>query len=106
MSDISSREAPKLKCGHRMCYACLRRSFRLSITDPQHMPPKCCTQDHIPLKHVENLFTNSFKKTWNHKFAEYSTRNRIYCPAKKCGEWIKPGNIRRVDGRKVGRCSQ
>ncbi|KAH7328294.1 hypothetical protein B0I35DRAFT_14267 [Stachybotrys elegans] len=105
MSDVSPSKAPKLKCGHRMCNPCLQRSFRLSISDPQHMPPKCCTQDLIPLKHVEKLFDDSFKRTWNRKFTEYSTRNRIYCPAKKCGEWIKPANIQKVDGRKMARCS-
>ncbi|KAK8932098.1 hypothetical protein VCV18_000629 [Metarhizium anisopliae] len=68
------------------------------------MPPRCCTTDHIPLKHVERLFDHAFKKTWNRKFAEYSTKNRVYCPARKCGEWIKPSNIKREDGRKVGRC--
>ncbi|KAI9171088.1 ATP-dependent RNA helicase DEAH12, chloroplastic [Paramyrothecium foliicola] len=106
MGEIPSTKAPKLKCGHRMCHTCLQRSFKLSVNDPQHMPPKCCTQDYIPLKHVERLFDNSFKKTWNRKFAEYSTRNRIYCPSRKCGEWIKPSHIRREEGRKVARCGR
>ncbi|KAK3318550.1 hypothetical protein B0H66DRAFT_557646, partial [Apodospora peruviana] len=97
----------KLKCGHRMCYPCLKRNFKLSITDPQNMPPKCCTADHIPLKHVEHLFDTAFKQTWNRKLAEYTTRNRIYCPSRNCGEWIRPEDIRRgEDGRKYGRCSR
>jgi len=69
------------------------------------MPPKCCTADCIPVKHVEKLFSPAFKKTWNYKFQEFTTKNRIYCPGKKCGEWIKPGNIRKKDGYgKCGRC--
>jgi IBR domain, a half RING-finger domain len=95
----------KLGCGHRMCNPCLKRNFKLSITDPQNMPPKCCTAD-IPIKHVESLFDTNFKRTWNQKLAEYSTRNRIYCPSRRCGEWIKPDDIRREDGRKCGRCSR
>jgi hypothetical protein len=106
LSDVPSPKAPKLKCGHRICHGCLQRVFRLSTTDPQHMPPKCCTQDFIPLKHVDRLFDTAFKKNWNRKFAEYSTRNRVYCPAKKCGEWIKPANIRRENGRKLAQCGR
>lgn len=106
MGDMSLSKAAKLKCGHAMCRSCLERIFKLSITDPQHMPPKCCSQEHIPLKHVDRLFDSKFKKTWNRKFAEYSTKNRLYCPSRKCGEWIKPANIRRENGRKVARCSR
>ncbi|KND88707.1 E3 ubiquitin-protein ligase itt1 [Tolypocladium ophioglossoides CBS 100239] len=106
MSDISPSKTAKLKCGHTMCRSCLERNFKLSVTDPQHMPPRCCTQDHIPLKHVDRLFDDRFKKAWNRKFAEFSTRNRLYCPSRKCGEWIKPANIHRENGRKVARCSR
>jgi hypothetical protein len=105
--EIPSDKAADLKCGHKMCHKCLKRSFRLSLTDPQHMPPTCCNADHIPLKHVSNLFDNGFKKTWNKKYAEFSTRNRIYCPSSKCGEWIQPENIHKdsATGRKYGKCA-
>ncbi|KAH9897246.1 hypothetical protein F4778DRAFT_250522 [Xylariomycetidae sp. FL2044] len=90
-----------------MCEPCLKKSFRLSIKDPQQMPPKCCTSDCIPLRYVDRLFDNKFKRTWNRKFAEFSTQNRIYCPARKCGEWIKPSQIHRHrSGRKVGKCGR
>ncbi|KAL9619276.1 MAG: hypothetical protein Q9160_006128 [Pyrenula sp. 1 TL-2023] len=78
----------------------------MSVTDPAHMPPKCCTSEHIPLKHVDKLFDQKFKVTWNRKFAEYTTRNRIYCPSKGCGEWIKPNHITIEQGRKVGKCKK
>lgn len=106
LDDVPRSKAAKLKCGHRMCRPCLKRIFKLSVTDPQHMPPKCCTADHIPLKHVETLFDNNFKRTWNRKFHEFSTKNRIYCPARRCGEWIKPENIHKEDGKKYGKCSR
>ena len=106
LDDVPRSKSAKLKCGHHMCHACLKRIFRLSATDPQHMPPKCCTTDHIPLKHVEKLFDINFKKTWNRKFQEYSTKNRIYCPARRCGEWIKPGNIHKEGGVKYGKCGR
>ncbi|KAM3445584.1 hypothetical protein NHJ13734_000285 [Beauveria thailandica] len=78
----------------------------MSITDPQHMPPRCCSQEHIPLRYVGQLFDEDFKKTWNRKFTEYTTRNRLYCPSRKCGEWIMPDSIRRENGRKVARCGR
>jgi IBR domain, a half RING-finger domain len=96
----------KLACSHRMCHDCLRRIFTMSVSDPAHMPPKCCTAQHIPLKHVDKLFDQKFKKTWNRKFQEYTTRNRIYCPARQCGEWIKPNHISVENGRKVGKCKR
>ncbi|KAK1256160.1 hypothetical protein MKX07_008419 [Trichoderma sp. CBMAI-0711] len=105
--DTPSSQGADLKCGHRMCNACMKRSFEMSIHDPQHMPPRCCTNTHIPLKHVDKLFDNAFKMAWNRKFAEYSTGNRVYCPSKRCGEWIKPTSFYRgEDGRRVARCSR
>ncbi|KAG4025786.1 hypothetical protein MFRU_050g00040 [Monilinia fructicola] len=104
--DIPKSKCPKLRCGHRMCHSCLKRIFRLSVKDPAHMPPKCCTSEHIPLKHVEKLFDIPFKKLWNKKYQEYTTKNRIYCPAKRCGEWIKPENIHKENGKKYGICGR
>ena len=107
MDDLNPRKMAKLKCGHRMCYSCLKRSFKLSITDPQHMPPRCCSADNIPLKHVEKLFDNEFKKTWNKKFVEYSTKNCLYCVKRGCNEFIRPEDIHHADdGRKYGRCAR
>lgn len=107
MDDLPPRKTAKLKCGHRMCHSCLKRSFKLSITDPQHMPPRCCTADNIPLKHVDKLFDNEFKKTWNKKFVEYSTKNRIYCVKRGCNEFIRPEDVHHAeDGRKYGRCAR
>jgi hypothetical protein len=104
--DVLISRSAKLACSHRMCHECLRRIFTMSVTDPAHMPPRCCTSEHIPLKHVDKLFDQNFKKTWNRKFQEYTTRNRIYCPARGCGEWIKPNHITVEHGRKVGKCKR
>jgi len=104
--DVPISKSAKLPCTHRMCHSCLRRIFKLSVTDPAHMPPRCCTDKHIDLKHVDKLFDQEFKKTWNRKFEEYNTKNRIYCPARGCGEWIKPNHITTDRGRKVGKCKR
>jgi hypothetical protein len=104
--DLPLNKTAKLGCGHRMCHSCLKRQFTMSVNDPQHMPPRCCTADHIPLKHVERLFDDKFKRVWNKKYQEYTTANRLYCPTKGCGEWIKPSKIRMdmTYGRRYARC--
>ncbi|KAF1932921.1 uncharacterized protein M421DRAFT_252815 [Didymella exigua CBS 183.55] len=106
--DLPIARTARLACGHRMCHACLKRQFTLSVKDPQHMPPRCCTKEHIPLKHVDRLFDDKFKRLWNQKFEEYTATKNLYCPAKGCGEWIKPSKIK-VDmatGRKYARCGR
>jgi hypothetical protein len=70
------------------------------------MPPRCCTNDHIDLKHVDKLFSQDFKRTWNRKFLEFQTKNKIYCIGKGCGEWIKPNHISIEHGRKIGKCKR
>ncbi|KAL8851327.1 MAG: hypothetical protein Q9221_003772 [Calogaya cf. arnoldii] len=69
-----------------------RRSFGFfgSILGISKDPPP-------PEKRVEcltyKLFDLKFKMKWNQKYQEYTTKNRLYCPARGCGEWIKPANI-------------
>lgn len=95
----------KLKCLHRMCHSCLRKRFKLSLTDPHHhMPPRCCTEDNIPPELVDMLLEPSFKKEWNEKFMEYTGRTRLICPSRRCAEPLKPENMRREGGRWQGRC--
>ncbi|KAF2396243.1 hypothetical protein EJ06DRAFT_249700 [Trichodelitschia bisporula] len=101
--DVPVRKSAKLDCTHRICHDCLKRVFKLSVTDPQLMPPKCCSDSPIPLKHVDRLFDTPFKRTWNKKFAEYTTKNRLYCPTKHCGEWIKPKHISHDRATRRGR---
>ncbi|KAK4109865.1 hypothetical protein N656DRAFT_686996, partial [Canariomyces notabilis] len=96
----------KLKCRHRMCHSCLRRAFKKSLTDPQHMPPRCCTTDHISPKHVEKLFDARFKKDWNQRYVEFTRRNSLYCPSRRCGQWISPEDIRHEGGRRQAQCSR
>lgn len=102
--DILRSRTAKLACSHRMCHSCLKRIFKLSVKDPAHMPPRCCTQDHISLAHVDTLFDDDFKRIWNRKYKEYTAKNKIYCPQKGCGEWIQPKHMFKVKGKKIGRC--
>ena len=108
MSSFPASKVAQLPCEHRMCNSCLRRVFNLSLTDPQNMPPKCCTAKPIPLKHVDRLFDYKFKRKWNAKLMEFSTENRIYCPGRRCGTWIKPDDIKKDKhtGRKAAKCGR
>ncbi|KAE9978578.1 hypothetical protein EG328_001399 [Venturia inaequalis] len=108
LDDVPVRRAARLECKHRMCHSCLKRVFTLSTTDPQLMPPRCCTEKEIPLAHVDKLFDVKFKVLWNRKFAEYATKNRLYCPRKGCGIWIKPKYIGKdkTTGREIGICKE
>ncbi|OLN97635.1 putative E3 ubiquitin-protein ligase [Colletotrichum chlorophyti] len=97
--EISKPPNSSKRCAHGS-------SLSQGVNDPQEMPPKCCSQT-IALRHVDSLFSDDFKKKWNKKFAEYSVRNRVYCPSRDCGAWIKPHNIHRSEsGRKYGKCSR
>ncbi|KAG0136928.1 hypothetical protein HOY82DRAFT_478176 [Tuber indicum] len=100
--DIPHKEAAHLACDHSWCHECLKRIFTLSLTDPAHMPPKCCSDDHVPLNHVDKLLSYQTKKLWNKKYIEYTSSNRIYCPEVNCGEWVQPKDIEAG----VGKCSR
>ncbi|KAK6532367.1 hypothetical protein TWF281_006556 [Arthrobotrys megalospora] len=103
--DIPETEAAQLECGHAFCNDCLVRLFDLSLTDPAHMPPRCCQPtQHIPLQHVDKLLSRKTKILWNKKYQEYTTVNRRYCPATDCGEWIKPTDFTNTEGVEVGTC--
>ena len=69
--DVPVFQAARLPCNHHWCNTCLRRIFDVSTLDRQFMPPKCCSQECIALKHVEKLFDNGFKRRWNAKYREY-----------------------------------
>lgn len=68
MKSVRLDKAPTLKCRHRMCRQCLEHLFRLSVTSPADMPPRCCTR-RISLKHADDLFDDRFKLIWNRKSA-------------------------------------
>lgn len=104
-NNVLVSETTKLKCCHRMCHSCLRKIFTRSLADPQHMPPRCCT-DEIPLKYVDRLFDSNFMKEWHRKYRESPSKIRINCPSRACGEPMKPEDMRLEGGRWQGRCSQ
>ncbi|KAL2166151.1 hypothetical protein VTG60DRAFT_3248 [Thermothelomyces hinnuleus] len=90
-----------------MCHSCLRKAFKRSLTDPQqYMPPRCCTSDNIPPRYVDMLFDSGFKKDWNEKYKEHTSRRGFPCPSRRCGEVMKPENIRSEGGRWQGRCTR
>jgi ariadne-1 len=106
--DLPVNKTAKLGCGHRMCHSCLKRLFVLSVSDPAHMPPRCCTLKRISSKHVKRLFDDGFKDLWNKRYQEYITENKLFCPSQGCGGWFKPGKVRidLTSGMKYARCGR
>ncbi|KAI0555307.1 hypothetical protein F4679DRAFT_578693 [Xylaria curta] len=103
--SVPTKKSTKLQCGHRWCRPCLKRRFKISVEDAQNMPPTCCTTDIIPLKHVNEMFNDDFKRTWNEKYAAFSARDRNYCPRAKCRAWIRPEDLRHhSNGRTSATC--
>ncbi|KAL2137535.1 hypothetical protein VTI28DRAFT_9170 [Corynascus sepedonium] len=90
-----------------MCHTCLRKAFKRSLTDPQqYMPPRCCTSDNISPQHVDMLFDPVFKKDWNEKYKEHTSRRGFTCPTRRCGGIMKPEDMRSEGGRWQGKCSR
>ncbi|KAL5312838.1 hypothetical protein ACEPPN_019264 [Leptodophora sp. 'Broadleaf-Isolate-01'] len=77
--DVPQSKSAKLNCGHRMCNSCLKRMFRLSLQDPTHSNPTCCSKA-IPIGPLELLFDNDFKERWNRKFQEFQTKTHTSAP--------------------------
>jgi len=71
LSDILIVKIVVLRCGHRMCLACLRQLFELSIVEPHYMPPRCCTEDHIPFENVDKIFNEQFQVQWVQEYEGY-----------------------------------
>lgn len=104
LTDYPPRQTTLLPCKHRICNACIQRAFELSMRDPQHMPPCCCsTTQEIPARAVSHLFTPAFLARWRQRRRELaiSPQKRLYCPARGCNArnggsqtWIPPENIR------------
>lgn len=103
-TEVPAAKAAKLDCGHYWCHSCLKRIFKLAVQDPAHMPPKCCMPEPIPITQVAKLFDLPFKLRFNKKLDEYNTKNRIYCPNKRCGVWIRPTSFVKSGGRKHACC--
>ncbi|MDI1486165.1 MAG: hypothetical protein OHK93_004356 [Ramalina farinacea] len=99
-----------------MCHDCIKRVFELSITDPTTMPPKCCEPDFPiePTAAMKKLFTHSFKQKWNLKYEEATAKYKIYCPRKRCGQFIRHKYIYTLPAargdqgpkRRYGQCSK
>jgi hypothetical protein len=76
--DLPVRKMTKLACGHHMCDSCLKLHFTLSVQDPAHMPPRCCTSKAIPFERADRLFDDKFKTLYAKKFQECLTSPEFY----------------------------
>jgi len=71
LSDILTVRIVMLHCGHRMCLACLRWLFQLSIVESQYMPPRCCTEDLLAFEYVDKVFNERFQLQWEKGYENF-----------------------------------
>ena len=57
------------------------------------MPPSCCRGYPVPLEDVKDVFDMGFKKEWNNKFKEFTTKRSVYCVSPGCLGLIPPWRI-------------
>lgn len=79
----------ELQCHHLYCHTCLRTMALTAVTDEQLYPPKCCTEE-IPSTTLLPILNKREKTSFTTKAEEFQTppKERWYCPAKQCGQWI------------------
>lgn len=74
LSDILTVATVVLRCGHRMCLACIRRLFGLSMIEPRNMPSRCCTENLTSFKYVDKIFNERVQMQWEQECKRYPER--------------------------------
>ena len=88
-SRLDVLEAP---CGHTYCSEDLQTWFRLSVTDENLIPPRCCRQA-IPLDLARLYLGSDLIHTFKEKSVEFKTINPTYCCRASCSTFIAPDDI-------------
>lgn len=70
LDNLPATKTAKPDCGHHICYSCLKRLFTISVRGLGYMASGCCLDKPIPVKHVEHLFDDKFKRLWNKRYRE------------------------------------
>lgn len=72
---------------HEYCRECLAQLFEMSMTDESLFPPRCDNVP-IPLSLVRIFLPSDLAMRFDAKYAELSTKNRVYCHDPKCSTFI------------------
>ncbi|KAK0272285.1 hypothetical protein LTR35_012868 [Friedmanniomyces endolithicus] len=85
--DVEFYEVSRVPCDHEYCRPCLAKLFELSMTDETLFPPRCCKTE-IPLTRVRFFLPPDLAKCFEATYAEFSTKNRVYCHHVRCNSFI------------------
>jgi len=94
-------EVARVPCNHEYCRPCLAQLFELSITDESLFPPRCDNME-ILLSQVRFFLPTDLARRFEAKYAELSTKNKVYCHDARCSQWIQPSAI--DQGTNVATC--
>ena len=76
-------ETPKMMRSHRIFQGCMTHKFEQFVQDHSQTPPQCCENASIPLRYVEQLFDDEFKRRWNRKYTRYIAASHANSPKAK-----------------------
>lgn len=88
-------------CNHEYCRPCLAQLFELSMADESFFPPRCDNTE-IPLSQVRFFLPTEIAKRFEARYAELSTKNKVYCHNSRCSGRILPSAI--DQGTNVATC--
>ena len=77
-------------CNHVWCLSCIKHLSILSVTNPEFMPPRCCSNGPIALLPIRSELRGIEKWSWERQYAEAIEFNSCNCPVKNCGNSIGP----------------
>ncbi|KAK5223837.1 hypothetical protein LTR99_007860 [Exophiala xenobiotica] len=89
---------PCRRCKAPRCHDCLERDFKVSMTDMDRMPVKCCT---TVMHHevAKGILPPAEIEAYKSKFDEMNTIDPLYCPVPTCSTFIPPRMFTQGDSK-------
>ena len=85
---LDCTEVLKLSCEHSICATCTSSAFDLAAKDESLFPPTCCRR--IPVAVASVYLSHDLHDKYKKKAVEFTTKDRMYCSAEGCSEFIPP----------------
>lgn len=85
---LDCTEVLKLSCQHFICATCTSSAFDLAAKDESLFPPTCCRR--IPVAVASLYLSHDLHAKYKKKAVEFTTKDRMYCSAEGCSEFIPP----------------
>ncbi|KAF3216956.1 hypothetical protein TWF191_008860 [Orbilia oligospora] len=92
LQDQSTKCNP---CNHIYCRTCLRTYVFRAMKDESLYPLKCCKVE-IPGNVIARILSAAEYEKYQEAAVEYSSSDRMYCPNKKCLQFIPPESVNKA----------